>query len=207
MQTNVLVVDDFYTDPDSVRQLAKNDTRWLSGENPGHGPLDRVTLRSYYNTAVVETFEALLNRKIEVDPARHEFGVFTLFLADVDVVPTVHYDDTPWSALVYLVPDELCQGGLGLFRHRATGLRGRPTPEQVEAMGFASVEDWERDVYYPDKSNPDAWEQTDMISMRYNRLVLLRGIDNFHRPTASFGTDINDGRLVQRFFFDDAEAS
>jgi hypothetical protein len=45
------------------------------------------------------------------------------------------------------------------------------------------------------------WEMVDFIGNKYNRLVIYQG-DLFHSSLDYFGTDINNGRLFQTFFFD-----
>ena len=44
------------------------------------------------------------------------------------------------------------------------------------------------------------WDMVDMISNKFNRLVLYRG-DLFHSSMEYFGEDKETGRLFQTFFF------
>jgi hypothetical protein len=104
--------------------------------------------------------------------------------------------------VAYLIPNELCQGGLTLYRHKETGLTGPPDEAALRRLGVESLEQWLEDVYHPDKKNPDAWERTMHIAMRFNRLVLFQAGKMFHRASSGFGSDPQNGRLTQRFFFE-----
>ena len=52
--------------------------------------------------------------------------------------------------------------------------------------------------------DPTLWEKIDVIGNVYNRLVLWQG-DLVHSASCYFGTNIDNGRLFQMFFFDEAK--
>ena len=56
---------------------------------------------------------------------------------------------------------------------------------------------------YVRKYNSDVtkWYEIDSIGNIFNRLIIYNS-HYFHRATTYFGSDINDGRLFQVFFFD-----
>ncbi|MGL5827610.1 MAG: DUF6445 family protein [Nocardioides sp.] len=205
MKSTFQVVDDFYADPTKVRRLAIEHGKWLEPKVSNGLTYDFETDNSFYSHGLVEEFSRLLNRPILVDPARMGFGVFSLTGKDANAQFTTHFDDTDWAAIVYLVPNEMCFGGLSFFRHRGSGLTGPPSDEEAARLGFPSRADWLIAVYYPDKLRPDAWEEIACVGMRFNRMVLVRGSENFHRATAGFGRTLTDGRLTQRFFFMDGD--
>jgi hypothetical protein len=39
------------------------------------------------------------------------------------------------------------------------------------------------------------------VPIRFNRMVVLKGSVLYHRATSRFGTTVEDGRLLQRYFF------
>ena len=53
---------------------------------------------------------------------------------------------------------------------------------------------------YPDSRDFSKWDMTGMVGNVYNRLVMYRG-DLFHSSLDYFGTNKNNGRLFQTFFF------
>lgn len=99
-----IVIETFYKDPWAVRELAKNV------EYAGKGTLSRnvagiESMAPYFTAAVVDKFENAIGSKIDVDLFQNAFGRFRLGLKN-DVRRTrVHYDNTDWTAVVYLTPD------------------------------------------------------------------------------------------------------
>lgn len=129
---------------------------------------------------------------------------FTGNLLNSDKKPTTkqrtpHWDSVPFAAVAYLnTPDEV-KGGTGFYRHRKTGLEGMftkryATKQDVDQLlavfkKFPKLKNYEAlakfVMKYPKHvkefitdSNED-WELTNMIEMKYNRLVLYEG-DLFH---------------------------
>lgn len=89
--------------------------------------------------------------------------------------------------LLYLSPPKHCHGGTGLYRHRETGLTGydnlEPVQKIVDRTGQTVLElDTEilKDAY-----NPAAWEMTDLIGMRSNRLLMYNS-RRFHSHIFAF---------------------
>jgi hypothetical protein len=52
-----------------------------------------------------------------------------------------------------------------------------------------------------DPQDMTKWEKVDVIANRYNRLIMYRG-DLFHSSLDYFGSNTQDARLFQVFFFD-----
>ena len=46
----------------------------------------------------------------------------------------------------------------------------------------------------------DAWDETDVIGNKFNRLAIFQGVTS-HKSDLYFGNDINDGRLFKIWFF------
>lgn len=207
MDKTLQVVDDFYADPDRVRAIALEKGDWSPQKSEEGRTFDAETYNSFAASSVADAFASLLGIEVDHDPARMGFGVFAFTGETANAPLTTHYDDTDWAAIVYLVPPERCQGGISFYRHRDSGLLGPPDDEQARKLGFRDREHWLGDVYYPDKVRPEAWEESSHVSMVYNRLVLLRGGSCFHRASSGFGSTPADGRLTQRFFFNEVRAA
>ena len=206
MQNKLFVIDDFYSKPHEVRQMAIASDNWIRTDASGNRRHSWETQKCYFNDAIKARFEGMIGNKIVIDPARMGFGSFAFYPDDGEVDLTTHFDDTEWAAIIYLVPDELCQGGFSLFRHKSTQLSGPPTDKELAELGFESYQQWEEQSYYPDKLKPNEWEETLHISMRFNRLVLVQASRLFHRASSGFGTSPENGRLTQRFFFEEVDS-
>ncbi|MFJ2095358.1 DUF6445 family protein [Streptomyces sp. NPDC087901] len=206
MNRTLQVVDDFYADPDRVRALALERGDWSPQKTDNGRTYDAETYNSFAGRGTADTFAELLGIQVRHDPARMGFGVFAFTGDDANAPLTTHFDDTDWAGIVYLTPPDRCRGGLSFFRHRTSGLTGPPDDGRAAELGYRDRDHWIEDVYYPDKVRPDAWEEISRVSMVYNRLVLLKGSVLFHRASSGYGTCPSDGRLAQRFFFDEARS-
>ncbi len=114
-----------------------------------------------------------------------------------------------FAAVLYLNLPGQEQGGTMFWRHRDTGWERRLPDEQVRAAGFRSFKAFQERWLPNQASRPfneiadgrDAWEPIVELPMRNNRLVLYRG-HFFHSLSNVFGSTLQDGRLVQLFFFE-----
>ena len=202
MKISYAVVDDFYADPDAVRQLAMDVGQWQAPIAKDGLSYSRETANDFWNADIVGRFESIIGAKLAFDPQLMSFGVFSYYDSTAATNVTTHFDDTEWSSIVYLVRPEHCSGGLSFFRHRDTGLSGPPDDDTARGLGYSGREDFLTRTYFPDKLHPQAWEETEHLPMEYNRLVLLRSGTLFHRASSGFGSSPETGRLTQRFFFE-----
>lgn len=196
---SLVVYDDFYTNPLSVRQMALS----LEYDNvvkknyPGF-----QSHLSFTNECLEKKFEKILNRKLYITPEEMTFGKFRIMLKDTGSRLKVHVDGGPdWTGLIYLNEDNQAQGGTGFFKHKKTGRISLPSDEEAIELGYLDAEDYENKVIVPDSLNLEAWEMIDFIGMKFNRLVFFRGAQFFHAHTCSFGDSFSNGRLTQNFFF------
>lgn len=205
MPKTYLILDDFYADASHVRELALHDEHWLPAKQERGKMFVSETRRCYYHDGLVQRLQHLVGTDIVVDPRRRAFGAFSLSTCATETLATTHYDDTDWSMIIYLSEPVVTPIGIELLRHRATGLAGPPSDEEAHSLGFPGGRDhWLQDVYLQDKWDPGAWDCVGIIGMRFNRGVVLRGGRLFHRASAGYGAGVADGRLTQRFFFNEA---
>jgi hypothetical protein len=194
------VIDDFYPDPDRVRERA------LALEYEEPEAITGFRSRPLHPRGVRGRIERALGRRVtDWEHARDPEGangVFFLAFADGDraETPGVHWDEPTSFAtmLVYLTPDPPPDSGTSLWRHRETGLTDRPTVADARRLGVpvAELEGWiERDAW-----TPGAWEEIDRIGNRYNRAVCYPA-HRLHSATRHFGRTLADGRIYQSFHF------
>lgn len=198
---NLIVIDDFYKDPDTIRYMALNaeyrDVRQLN--YPGY-----QSVHTFTSDAMRKKFGEILSRPLDIPKDSVIFGKFRIMLKETGSRLKVHIDgDCDWTGVLYLNPPETCEGGTAFFRHKRTGLEGPVHGESLKFYGFDSWEDLEKNIIEQDTLKAEAWEETSFVGMKYNRLILFKGGEMFHCHTHSFGTAKADGRMTQNFFFNE----
>ena len=180
MKLNLIVIDDFYQDPDSVRKFALEQDFSVKGNYPG------VRTAPFMNDSI----KTLLSDIVAFGGGKvtkwhdYEGGYCGCYQLCTAAERTWIHADTfnTWAGVCYLTPDAPLSGGTAIYKHKRTG-NIRCVGSQYEACDMTK------------------WELVDRIGNLYNRLVLYRG-DLFHSSIDYFGSGFDDGRLFQTFFFD-----
>jgi hypothetical protein len=176
MLVNTIIVDNFYNNPDEVREFALSQDFSVTGNYPG----DRTV--PFLNEDTKQGIQNLIEPHAGaiVDWGEQYSGCFQLCTAQDRT--WIHADvNNSWAGVLYLTPDAPLSGGTALYRHKYTG-HTTDLGEEYESYDYTK------------------WEVTDQIGNVYNRLVLYRG-DLFHASVDYFGSNFLDGRLIQTFFF------
>jgi hypothetical protein len=185
MQTSTLIIDDFYNNPEEVRLTGLNAEFNVEGNYPGA----RTT--SYLNDSVKETIQRLikpLGGEVTYWGEDQYTGAYQ-YTTKHDT-SWVHCDNfNTWAGVCYLTPAAPHNSGTGHFTHTDTGIFRKPANEELV------------NKLNQDGGDPSKWTLTDVVSNRFNRLVLYRG-DFYHSSMLYFGEDKFSGRLFQTFFFD-----
>ncbi len=184
MQTNLIVVDDFYGRPDVVRDYALSQEFSIEGNYPGRRTKSLATdeVKSYLQS-FIEPHGGKITTWGEGYNGAYQYTVAT-------ERSWIHTDDNnKWSAMVYLTPNAPLSGGTGFFRHEPTGRTTVPSDPELEKKIMADGQDITR------------WSLTGAVGNVYNRLIIFRA-DQYHMSMDYFGKNLYDGRLFQTFFFD-----
>lgn len=189
MRSTLVVVDDFYPDPDAVvaKALRLEFRRESEVNYPG---LMAPTFQKI--VPLMKHFSRLLGGiDIKFQGTQGGFRVTT----EADMArrsSLVHLDSSDFSAVIHLSRHPM--EGTYFYRHRELGLDYvTPASGRNPAVEEALVRDTLR---------PEAWEIIQMIPMKYNRLVIFDG-KHFHSGARTLaGADLADGRITQNFFFD-----
>lgn len=181
MRTNLIIVDDFYSNPDGVRSFA------LGQEFARIDPYPGLRTKSFLNEGTKDTIQQLLYNAGGIVKNWNEkdglSGSFELATAnDRSWIHTDHFKTT-WAGLIYLTPNAPLSGGTGIFRHKRTGATRANQLESYESQDMTK------------------WELVDVVGNRYNRLVLYHS-DLFHNSLDYFGYSLETGRLFQLFFIE-----
>ena len=190
MQTNLIITDNFYNNPEETREWVLKQDFDVRGNYPGQ------RTAPCHDWGLQDVIQGIVKHAGgEITYFNDAYTTAWQYTTEKDV-SWIHADNsTTWAGVCYLTPDAPANGGTALYRHKPTGWefaqRNEDGTYNKEAM----------DKINSDAYNADSWEMTAMVGNIYNRLVLYRG-DMFHKSMEYFGKDKHDGRLFQTFFFD-----
>lgn len=182
----LIVVDNFFVNPDAIRAKGLTLAREVFGNFPGSRSVSQID--SF--PGIKEHFEYIIGRKISYWPVGEKSynGSYQLTLGDHK--SWIHRDLTDWSCVIFLTPNAPPDGGTKIYLHKETGL--------TRTYGNKDLED----LLNKDSGNESAWHILDRIGNLFNRAVFFRGKMS-HMSDRYFGTTPEDGRLFLTFFFDD----
>jgi len=181
MRANLIVVDDFYCNPDETRKFALSQEFDVKGNFPGCRTKD--FLKDDVKNCIQEFVKPYTGKFI---------GFSNIYSGSFQIATAkdrtwIHSDaNNKWAGVCYLTPNAPHTGGTGLFRHKTTG-----ACSSTELKEGQSIENLDY----------TKWDLMDTVANKYNRLILYRG-DLFHASLDYFGDNKENGRLFQLFFFD-----
>lgn len=188
----LIVVDNFYRDPDAVREYALHQ-EFVEQKAYHKG---KRTTKSYIPSWIKSEFERYLDRPIK------EFvgatGVFQYCTAEDLVV--YHFDTQEYAAMVYLTPDAPLQSGTSTYKSKHTGLMHAAT--NVEAYKY-QMEPWQVNAKSLGNTNlydRHNYDLVDSVANVYNRMVIFNA-QALHAATSYFGSTKENARLFHLFFF------
>jgi glycosyltransferase involved in cell wall biosynthesis len=182
-QKRLFVIDNFYINPDEIRNFAltkveyKQDLNWYKGYR---------STTSYHPPGIVNAFEKVINQPIKSFPIGTVNGCFQIMVASDTQV--YHYDEQQWAAMIYLSPNAPPESGTRLHKSRQ-GIFRHSTDAGIN-------EYFSGDFYDSTK-----WDVVDCAANFYNRLVIMDA-KCVHSAGPYFGKDFDTGRLTHLFFFD-----
>jgi|TARA_R110000744_G_scaffold75965_2_gene150776 hypothetical protein len=186
----LIVIDNFFNDPDSVRDFAMTRDYVPRGE---HGAVGNRTLIHHHFKGVRTHFEKLLGSNI-VDGTEiggwdyQPNGAFQHCMAEDPFV--IHADSQQWAAMVYLTPDAPLKSGTSMYVHKETGID--------------AIRNQEWNIFKGNFYDDTPFEVVDKIGNKYNRCVLMDA-RLIHAASRYFGDAITNDRLFQIYFFNTEE--
>ena len=184
----VWVVDNFYEDPDSMRQFALEQEYDIGGI--GRGYIGNRTQEQFLFPELRSRFENIMGRKIT---KWEEYGMNGRFQYCWSGQPVVyHCDSQMWGGMLYLTPDAPYQCGTTLYAHKRTKAR-----TYYDEGWDASWKGVPGDPHLDGTS----FEPVDIVGNVYNRLMIFDA-SSIHSASEYFGTVKGNCRLWQMFFFD-----
>lgn len=201
---SLLILDDFYEDPRSIRDLAlslnfrpKEGAKYPGGEAWS----DAMDWEAVRQDIMVEL--GLGTHETPVPGKNFRQGKFRLALRFHEAIrpDAVHQDAQRYSAIVYLAENRDCVGGVALYKCKLSG------ETSMNRRWFTALsERFDVSINDPTFSNLvhsycadwSNWLQIGELPMRFNRLIVLMA-RCFHASTGIFGSDPASGRLTQHF--------
>ncbi len=188
MKVQTIIVDDFYKNPDEVRAFA------LAQEFSQHGNYPGQRTRPFLAENVKKSISDIIRPYAGEITSWGDDSTGSFQYTTARDRSWIHSDDTTdWAAVLYLTPNAPISAGTGIFKHKETGVNRWKSSEHTEsensqAPGVLHSQDFTK------------WEMVDRLGNVYNRMVIYKG-DLFHVSLDYFGSDKQDGRLFQVFFF------
>ena len=175
---SLMIVDDFYVNPDRVRSFALSQPFDVKGNYPG------ARTKPWFTDDVKHAIEHWMPWAGKITNTYENSGYTGAFqVATAQDRTWIHSDPhNMWAAVCYLTPDAPVTGGTALFRYKETG-EHKKIEQNYDGYDYTK------------------WDQFDTIGNKYNRLIIYRG-DLFHASLDYFGNNLQNGRLFQTFFFD-----
>lgn len=178
MRQNIIVVDDFYSNVDAVREFALSQEFNVTGNYPG------ARTENFLNESTKQTIQSLIPEPIIdwLDGPEGYTGAFQLTTGSNS--SWIHNDAyNNWAGVLYLTPDAPVSGGTGFFKSLIDGSLTGTTHDLLDGV-------W---------TDMSKWEKVAEVGNIYNRLVLFRA-DQWHSSLDYFGDSSDNGRLTQVFF-------
>jgi hypothetical protein len=170
----VFTADNFYKNPDAIRDFALGQIFYTSTEYTGSRSSNFVF------DGVKESIEDIIREEI-IDWENIQNGVFEVYaggdLSEINYDP--HYG---WNAFVFLSPDPPPESGITLQRHK-------------ETRSFKG----DKGIKY-NRLDKFQFDRADILGNIYNRIVILDG-KLFRNYSEFFGWDLTSGMMVQTFKF------
>ena len=177
-----VVVDNFYNNVDYVRKIALSQTfEYHTKYHKG-----KRTEEVFRFEGLKESFESILNCKIRNWTKHGVNGCFQSCIGGDQLV--YHVDNQDYAGIIFLTPDAPPQTGTTFYRSKNT--KKMKLQENDSDIVFKNG--------YLDSTE---FEVVDVVGNLYNRLVLFDS-KMFHAASTYFGSNLENGRLFQLFFFD-----
>ena len=188
VQQSCWVVDNFYKDPDAVREFALKQDYHIGGI--GRGYIGNRTHKQFLFPELKPRFEQIMGKKIT---NWKEHGMNGRFQWCVSGQPQVwHCDSQMWGGMLYLTPGAPYAYGTTMYANKKSRARTYRDPG------------WDVSWHKPKgDSHLDGqdFEPVDVFGNVYNRLVIFDAAC-IHSSSGYFGVSKEDCRLWQMFFFD-----
>jgi len=197
MNTSLIIIDNFYDEPDIIRDLAlsskyypeKVSTGYPNGNAPWSGKMSKDAYSpSWINTKIskllgknIRQMDHFTNGSFRLSQETNVCGMFDNALhADTS-------DSNYYAGVLYLSKNQHTMPGTLFYKHKETGVDRALSPKHLETV-----------VKSKDCNDLSKWDIHTASNFIYNRLIIYPA-SKFHGPGPNFGTSDKTARLVQLF--------
>jgi len=177
---NLIIIDNFYKDPYSVREFALSQEFHSDNYYPGK------RTKSFANTSIKNRLEEIMKPYIKTITNFNYYGDNGSFqYTTAEDRSWIHCDKHfRWAAIVYLTPDAPPSSGTGFYKSNIDN-------SIVYSMNTDAI----------DSKDMSKWTLIDQVGNIFNRIVIFNS-QRYHSSLEYFGKNKYSGRLFQVFFFD-----
>lgn len=191
---DIFIIDNFYDDPEAVRTTAltcqympaKHDTRNFAY---GHAPWPgKMSVESYSPKNLDLNVSKLLNKQVRQLEGINS-GRFRMSNLGDTSTNLVHMDTCDYAGVVYLNNNIFDTPGTIFYTHKET------------KVSYGDKEFFEELIKNNQVNDIGYWELNLVSFIVYNRLIVYPA-NLFHGIGPLFGTNDNNSRLIQVFFWE-----
>ncbi len=189
---NLMVIDNFYTNAKETRDYILTQEFKVRGNYPGQRTTSRA---NHHLKEMIQGYIQHFAGKIVDWPMPSSTDNEDTYNGAFQYTTSrdrtwIHNDGwNNWAGVLYLTPNAPVNSGTGIFRFKD----GTRTVDEAEARGNKKILDENSQDY-------NKWELVDKVGNVFNRLVLFNS-KQYHASLDYFGTNKENGRLFQVFFF------
>jgi hypothetical protein len=221
MRASLVIADDFYKNPDEVREYALNQRYYYpyqADDDVQRGRVRFSWMTSWFrqasecpfksSTALIDRLELLTGDQIDMDHWKMDFPIDDEGKAAANCGEVAK--SCLWNCCFHFKPDNRQELGEGVHNH-VTDRWNEVGPDGWAGLIYLSrnaplsggLKLWRNrnpQRVYDWMTPKENWDMVDDIGNVYNRLILCRG-NVPHSGAAGWGTKLENGRLYQTFFF------
>ncbi len=194
---NLMIIDNFYVNAQATRDYILTEEFKVRGNYPGQRTTSRATqhlkemIEGYIQHFAGKIIDWPMPSSTENDGRNNNDTYNGAFQYTTSRDRTwIHNDGwNNWAGVLYLTPNAPVNSGTGIYRFKD----GTRTVDEAEARGNKKIIDENSQDY-------NKWELVDKVGNVFNRLVLFNS-KQYHASMDYFGTNKENGRLFQVFFF------
>ena len=199
---SVVVVDNFYANPEKVRkfssELPYTKSKYILKNSPGV----RVNLKLDINKIKFLIYDLIGLTNSQIKYKKSSYVIFNRMRSDekLSLIQTHPHIDSidkiNCAMVVYLNTEDECSGGTSFYRHKKSGLDIVKTSEDLSLIKFKYLK---HNKDFITDSNDD-WELLELIPMKFNRMVIYPH-NLFHSGYIKRDDFLEYDRVVQLGFF------
>ena len=188
IKCSYLVIDNFYSNPDDTRKFILTQEFKIRGNYPG-----KITISfADENTrdCIQKYISAFAGKIIRFEMGNDNTNYNGSFQYTTSRDRSwIHTDSwNNWAAVLYLTPNAPESSGTGLYKYKD----GTKSSDNLSKQKIDEIDEDNQDL--------TKWTLVDRIGNVYNRMVIFNA-KQYHCSLDYFGTNKENGRLFQVFFF------